>query len=163
LLAGRSRPQPGRAGRVHHHWQLHRYFAERTRYRAWNPAEPVDRRRHGFASWQSYRQPRGRLTSGETFDIVETGDGLTNGLTSFSFDGVACGAVGGAFKCNGGDIFSWSVVPGTTVDGMDPEDLVLSATVPQVPEHSTWGMMLAGFAGLGFLSHWASRKTAAAA
>jgi hypothetical protein len=103
------------------------------------------------------------LTSGETFDVVETGDGVTNGLTSFSLDGVACGAVGGAFKCNGGDIFSWSVVPGTTVAGMHPEDLVLSVTVPQVPEPSTWAMMLAGFAGLGFLSHRASRKTTAAA
>ena len=66
------------------------------------------------------------LTSGETFDIVGTGDGLTNGLTSFSLDGVACGADGGGFKCNGGDvfdIFSWSVVPGTTVGGLNPEDL----------------------------------------
>jgi hypothetical protein len=103
------------------------------------------------------------LTSGETFDIVETGDGVTNGLTSFSLDGVACGAVGDAFKCNGGDIFSWSVVPGTTVAGMNPEDLVLSVTVPQVPEPSTWAMMLTGFAGLGFLSYRASRKAAAAA
>jgi hypothetical protein len=103
------------------------------------------------------------LTSGETFDIVGTGDGLTNGLTSFSLDGVACGAVGGAFKCNGGDIFSWSVVPGTTVAGMNPEDLVLSVTVTPVPEPSTWAMMLAGFAGIGFLGYRASRKTTAAA
>ena len=61
------------------------------------------------------------------------------------------------------DIFSWSVVPGTTVAGMNPEDLVLSVTVTQVPEPSTWAMMLAGFAGLGFLSYRASRKTTAAA
>jgi PEP-CTERM motif len=102
------------------------------------------------------------LTSGETFDVVEAGDGVTDGLTSFSFDGAACEAVGGAFKCTGGDIFSWSVVPGTTVAGMNPEDLVLSVTVPQVPEPSTWAMMLAGFAGVGFLSRRASRKAAAA-
>jgi hypothetical protein len=106
------------------------------------------------------------LTSGETFDIVGTGDGLTNGLTSLSLDGVACGADGGGFKCNGGaffDIFSWSVVPGTTVGGLNPEDLMLSVTVTQVPEPSTWAMMLAGFAGVGFLSYRASRKTTAAA
>jgi subtilase-type serine protease len=106
------------------------------------------------------------LTSGETFDIVGTGDGLTNGLTSLSLDGVTCGADGGGFKCNGGavfDIFSWSVVPGTTVGGLNPEDLVLSVTVTQVPEPSTWAMMLAGFAGLGALAYRASRKTTAAA
>ena len=106
------------------------------------------------------------LTSGATFDIVGTGDGLTNGLTSFSLDGVACGADGGAFKCNGGDvfdIFSWSVVPGTTVGGLNPEDLQLSVTVTQVPEASTWAMMLAGFVGLGFVRYRASRKTTAAA
>jgi hypothetical protein len=46
---------------------------------------------------------------------------------------------------------------------LNPEDLVLSVTVTQVPEASTWAMMLAGFASLGFLSYRASRKTAAAA
>jgi hypothetical protein len=39
------------------------------------------------------------LASGQTFDIVGTGDGLTNGLTSLSLDGRACAAEGGgAFK-----------------------------------------------------------------
>jgi PEP-CTERM motif len=93
---------------------------------------------------------------------------LTNGLTSLSLDGVACGADGDAFKCNGGsffDIFSWSTIdPGTLVPGgINPEDLALSVTVTQVPEPSTWVMMLAGFVGIGFLSYRASRKTAAAA
>ena len=105
------------------------------------------------------------LSSGETFDIAGTGGGLTNDLTSLSLDGVACGADGGGFKCNGGaffDIFSWSIVPGTTIGGLNPEDPMLSVTVTQVPEPSTWAMMLAGFAGLGFLSYRASRKTPAA-
>ena len=100
----------------------------------------------------------------KTFDIVGTGDGLMNGLTSLSLDGVTCGADGGGFKCNGGavfDIFSWSVVPGTTVAGMNLEDLVLTVTT-QVPEPSTWAMMLVGFAGL-FLGYRASQKRAAAA
>ena len=108
------------------------------------------------------------LASGRAFDIVGTGDGLTNGLTSLSLDGVACGADGGGFKCNGGsffDIFTLSTLdPGTLVPGgISPEDLALSVTVTQVPEPSTWAMMLAGFAGLGALGYRASRKTAAAA
>jgi PEP-CTERM motif len=45
---------------------------------------------------------------------------------------------------------------------MNLEDLVLTVTT-QVPEPSTWAMMLAGFAGLGFLSYRASRKAGAAA
>jgi subtilase-type serine protease len=106
------------------------------------------------------------LASGETFDIVGTGDGLTNGLTSLSLDGGACWASGGGFECNGGaffDFFNRSVVPGTLVGGLNPQDLVLSVTTTPVPEPSTWAMMLAGFAGIGFLSYRASRKTAAAA
>jgi subtilase-type serine protease len=106
------------------------------------------------------------LSSGETFDIVGTGDGLTNGLTSLSLNGGACWASGGGFECNGGDFFDFfnlSVVPGALVGGLNPEDLVLSVTTTPVPEPSTWAMMLAGFAGVGFLSYRASRKTTAAA
>jgi hypothetical protein len=106
------------------------------------------------------------LTSGGTFDIVGTGDGLTNGLTSLSFNGAACSTDGDAFKCNGGDvfdIFSWSVVPGITVGGTNPEDLVLSVTTTPVPEASTWAMMLIGFAGLGFAGWRAQQSTTVAA
>jgi hypothetical protein len=46
---------------------------------------------------------------------------------------------------------------------LDPEDLVLSVTTTPVPEASTWAMILAGFAGLGFVGYRASRKTRAAA
>jgi hypothetical protein len=90
---------------------------------------------------------------------------LTNGLTSLSLDGRACGAVGDTFKGNAGsffDIFSLSVVPGMLADGMNSEDLALSVTATQVPEPSTWAMMLVGFAGL-FLSCRASQKRAAVA
>jgi subtilase-type serine protease len=106
------------------------------------------------------------LASGETFAIVGTGDGLTDGLTSLSLDGGACWASGGGFECNAGsffDLFTLSVVPGTLVGGLDPEDLVLSVTTTPVPEASTWAMILAGFAGLGFVGYRASRKTRAAA
>ena len=102
------------------------------------------------------------LTTGQTFDIVETGEGLTNGLTSLSLDGRACSAEGGGFKCNAGsffDLFTLSVVPGTLVSGVHPEDLALSVSTTPVPEPSTWAMMLAGFAGLGFVAYRSSRKT----
>jgi subtilase-type serine protease len=104
------------------------------------------------------------LASGETFDIVGTGDGLTNGLTSLSLDGAACWTSSGGFECNGGSVFdhfALSVVPGALVGGASPEDLVVSVTTTPVPEPSTWAMMLAGFAGLGALAYRASRKTAA--
>jgi PEP-CTERM motif len=113
--------------------------------------------------WRS--KPSG-IPTGETFDIVGAGDGLTNRLTSLSLDGRACGTVGDIFKCNARsffDIFSLSVVPGMLADGMNSEDLALSVTVTQVPEPSTWEMMVVGFAGLGFLSYRASQKRAAAA
>jgi subtilase-type serine protease len=105
------------------------------------------------------------LASGQTFDIVGTGDGLTNGLTALWLNGAACWAKGGGFECNGGsvfDLFSLSVVPGALGGGLNPEDLVVSVTTTPVPEPSTWAMMLAGFAGVGFLTYRASRKTAAA-
>jgi PEP-CTERM motif len=109
------------------------------------------------------------LASGQTFDIVGTGDGLTNGLTSLSLDGRACAAEGGgAFKCFGAssfDIFTLSTLdPGTLVaGGMSPEDLALSVTVTSAPEPSTWALMLAGFAGLGYFGYKASRRTGSAA
>jgi subtilase-type serine protease len=106
------------------------------------------------------------LTNGQTFDIVGSGDGLTDGLTSLSLDGGACWTKGGGFECNSGaffDLFTLSVVPGALVEGTTPEDLVLSVSTTPVPEPSTWAMMLAGFAGIGFLSFRASRKAGAAA
>jgi hypothetical protein len=65
--------------------------------------------------------------------------------------------------CDFFDIFSSSVAPGTTVGGLNPQDLALRVTTTPVPEPSTWAMMLAGFAGLGLLSYRASRNTTAAA
>jgi subtilase-type serine protease len=102
------------------------------------------------------------LTSGETFDIVETGDGLANELTSLSLNGAACGLKGDAFECNGGaffDFFTLSVVPGALA-GTNPQDLVVSVTTTPVPEASTWAMMLAGFAGLSLFGWRAQRKSA---
>src|SRR5580693_4565959 len=38
----------------------------------------------------------------------------------------------------------------------------ITSLAPAVPEPSTWAMMLAGFAGLGWLAHTRRRKTSAA-
>jgi membrane-associated phospholipid phosphatase len=111
------------------------------------------------------------LATGQTFDIVGSGDGLTNGLESLSLDGAACAAEGGdTFKCWGGgsffDIFTLSTLaPGALVPGgMNPEDLTLGVTLTPVPEPSTWAMMLAGFAGLGYFGYrTSSRRTRSAA
>jgi hypothetical protein len=110
------------------------------------------------------------LMTGQTFDIVGAGDGLTDGLTSLSLDGAACSAEGGdTYKCWGGgsffDIFNLSTLdPGTLVaGGLNPEDLALGVTVTPVPEPSTWVMMLAGFAGLGYCACRTSRRTGSAA
>ena len=92
------------------------------------------------------------LASGETFDIVGTGDGLTNGFTSLSLDGRACWASGGGFECNAGaffNLFTLSVGLGTLVGAMNPEDLTLSVTTTPKPEPSTWAMMLARVRGPG--------------
>ena len=72
---------------------------------------------------------------------------------------------GDSFKCNAGtlfDIFTLSVVPGMLASGTHAEDLALSVSTTPVPEPSTWAMMLAGFAGLGFAAYRSSRKTQAA-
>lgn len=108
------------------------------------------------------------LATGQTFDIVGTGDGLTNGLSSLSLDGSGCFALGGeTYKCFAGlffDTFTLSTLePGALVPGgLDPEDLQVEVKVTQVPEPSTWAMMLAGFAGVGLLTLKASRRTTSA-
>jgi hypothetical protein len=53
-------------------------------------------------------------------------------------------------------------LPATQVNGFT-EALEFSPVTPAVPEASTWAMMLAGFAGLGFMGWRGSRKTAALA
>jgi hypothetical protein len=47
--------------------------------------------------------------------------------------------------------------------GSDEHADTFTIDIASAPEPSTWAMMLAGFAGIGFLSYRASRKTAAAA
>jgi PEP-CTERM motif len=80
------------------------------------------------------------------------GSGLLGSLTTGTIDQILV-------KTETNALAAFYVVPG----GINPEDLALSVTVTQVPEPSTWAMVLAGFAGLGALAYRASRKTAAAA
>jgi len=47
--------------------------------------------------------------------------------------------------------------------GAGDANLTIDLTSSVIPEASTWAMMLIGFAGLGFASWWASRRTAAVA
>jgi hypothetical protein len=112
------------------------------------------------------------LATGQTFDILGTGEGLTNGLTSLSLDGQTCAPDGtDTYKCQVGsffDIFTEITLdPGVLVPGTNPMDLVLNVTVTgtgTIPEPSTWAMMLTGFAGLGFVGYRkAKRKGIAAA
>jgi PEP-CTERM motif len=46
---------------------------------------------------------------------------------------------------------------GTDGDGANGS-ISITLLTPAVPEPSTWAMMLAGFAGLGFLAHMRRRK-----
>ncbi len=108
-----------------------------------------------------------KLTTGESFDILGTGDGLTNGLSSLDLDGFGCFAEGGqTYKCLAGnvfDIFTLTTDPGALVPGgADPTDLVLGVTVVPVPEPSTWALMLLGFGGLGYAAYRRATRRGAA-
>ena len=112
------------------------------------------------------------LSNGDMFDILGTGQGLINNMTSLSLDGQTCAADGtDMYKCTFGsffDIFTEiTVAPGSLIGGANSADLVLDVTVGgtgAIPEPSTWAMMAIGFAGLGFAG-WrkAQRKVPAAA
>ena len=81
------------------------------------------------------------------FDVLGTGDGLTNDLASFSLDGRGCGYSNGAYNCwvgAYGNIFALDTVAGNLVTGPNPQDLIVNVTVRTVPEPATWAMMLGG-------------------
>ena len=93
------------------------------------------------------------LASGDSFDVLGTGDGLIDDISSFRLDGERCRFGDGAYICWTGKyetIFTLDTVAGTLVGGSNPQDLRIDVTVQAVPEPATWAMMLAGFAGLGF-------------
>jgi hypothetical protein len=82
---------------------------------------------------------------GDKFDLVIADGGVRDDLSSLVLDGLACtGSGGGFFSCDVGGRFEklWLGVTGGT-------DLTLAA----VPEPSTWALLLAGFAGLGFAGY----------
>lgn len=88
-----------------------------------------------------------------------SGTGVGN-LTSFNSPQGSgpLGSLGAYIDGYSGYLSSAGIDP-TTVNGWT-QALEFSPTTP-VPELSTWAMMLAGFAGLGFMSWRGSRKTAA--
>ena len=89
------------------------------------PAERLGKRETPFR-WRGARSPSW---------IRRNGEGLTDGLTSLWLNGAACGAKRGGFECNGGDVFDFfnlSVVPGTLVGGLNPDDLAVSVTTTPV-------------------------------
>jgi PEP-CTERM motif len=52
-------------------------------------------------------------------------------------------------------------LPAAQVNGFT-QALEFAPETPAVPEASTWAMLLAGFAGLGWLAHTRGRKTSPA-
>jgi hypothetical protein len=103
------------------------------------------------------------LASGESFDVLGTGDGLTNGLTALDLDGAACtNTAVDTYQCTFGsffDIFTEVTLdPGVLVPGLNPEDLVLDVTVvpmrvgppppPPVPEPGTLALFGTGLGAL---------------
>jgi PEP-CTERM motif len=92
------------------------------------------------------------------------------GIFSTSMTALAGGVVGGTFG-DGSDAIivgndGRTIVNGFLSDTVASEQLYLnelSSFGAVVPEPSTWAMMLAGFAGLGFVGYRASRRSAATA
>jgi hypothetical protein len=73
-------------------------------------------------------------------------------------------SAGPLFQALPGDWFSSATAePGTADTGWASTFTNLVPPIPAVPEPSTWAMMLIGFAGLGYASHHASRKSTALA
>jgi hypothetical protein len=91
------------------------------------------------------------VQNGDVFDIVGTGEGLTNDMTSLYLDGTACTNIGGeTYQCafgGGFDIFTEVTVdPGVLVAGSGPEDLELYAMA--VPEPGTLALFSTGIGAL---------------
>ena len=98
------------------------------------------------------------------------GDGITAfGIAGNGTDGTGYGGPNAFFTNNLGTSLTVNFINaipgngGTDIFSLE-ESVALNNIVvtPGVPEPSTWAMMLLGFAGLGFLAHRRSRKTAGA-
>jgi hypothetical protein len=85
-------------------------------------------------------------------------------VTNGSFDGPGFGFAYVSANCAGVTVctqFSVGVTPGASIFG--PVDIFTTVASGAVPEPSTWAMLLAGFAGLGFVGYRAKRKITAIA
>jgi hypothetical protein len=74
------------------------------------------------------------------------------------------GGYGGNFGGGGGSYLASLFKDQVLTAGVNRGDgsISITALTPAVPEPSTWAMMLAGFAGLGWLAHTRRRKTSPA-
>jgi PEP-CTERM motif len=74
------------------------------------------------------------------------------------------GGAGGQFGGGGGSYLASLFKNPVLTAGVNSGDGSISITslAPAVPEPSTWAMMLAGFAGLGWLARTRGRKTSSA-
>ncbi len=107
-------------------------------------------------------------TAGQTLHVSGwvTGNGTSPSDVNFNFDGTTYVSINPVpsqgwteysftVTATGTDTFSVGFRNDPNFDGLD------SFSVSTVPEASTWAMMLAGFAGLGFAAFRTSRKRAA--
>jgi CSLREA domain-containing protein len=91
------------------------------------------------------------------------GGGGTGGGGGGGFSGGG-GGYGGNFGGGGGSYLASLFKDQVLTAGVNRGDgsISITALTPAVPEPSTWAMMLAGFAGLGWLAHTRRRKTSPA-
>ncbi len=83
------------------------------------------------------------LAVGDAFELVVADGGLTDNVSGLSFDASACSALGSGLYGCGHNLKLWLGDPAGS----------LTLQVEAVPEPATWALMLAGFAGLGFVGY----------
>jgi hypothetical protein len=98
-------------------------------------------------------------------DIIELSAGISNQQLYVPVGYVSGDALSNSSVYLNSTFASLGMTPGIYVYtwGSGEHADTFTIDIASAPEPSTWAMMLAGFAGIGFLSHRASRKTAAAA
>lgn len=97
------------------------------------------------------------VTKGETFTITHD-DGVSLYIDGMALSGFTSGPTGSATETGTwtgkSGVYSLQLVYGECCGAPG----VLSTSIAGVPEASTWAMMVAGFAGLGFAGYRASRR-----
>jgi hypothetical protein len=96
------------------------------------------------------------LSSGESFDILDALQGITDEFDAVSFNGIACSSeAGGTWNCSGLDgLYFAEVISGGELT------LNVAATATSTPEPGTLALLAAGIAGLGAARRWRPRGRA---